>query len=317
MGKAFKLTIAIPTYNRAELILKSVKKILSSKCDKIELLVSDNNSEDHTEQVLSKIKDSRFRYIRNSTNLGFTRNLVQSVREASSDFVLMMSDEDECNISMVEDIVNGKILKSDVGIIFSSIQREADKSYYYQYYDSCFKGYKAKYKTSFCHSYMSGLIINKGGIDYEFLYKWMDKKHPLLYPHEVMILLLLEKDFTVVFLKDTICLQSEPSKSFILDENKYYHYKQRVKTYQQYIDIIDDLNIGFVSKMIYYLKLAGIASFIYSSTITWANKKAERPIYRKELFKISLVFGVLTVGQVIIMKMKRSVKRLVIKSSFG
>ena len=52
-------TIAIPTFNRAEWLGRSVGSALAQTHDSFEVLVSDNGSDDETPQVLAEISDPR------------------------------------------------------------------------------------------------------------------------------------------------------------------------------------------------------------------------------------------------------------------
>ncbi|RZK38834.1 MAG: glycosyltransferase, partial [Hymenobacter sp.] len=51
----FLLSIAIPTYNRADLLSKTLESVyqqISSVADRVEVIVSNNASTDHTQQVV-------------------------------------------------------------------------------------------------------------------------------------------------------------------------------------------------------------------------------------------------------------------------
>lgn len=92
------LTIGIPTYNRANQLDKAIKVIfeeLSSLKHKVELLVSDNNSIDNTFKVVDKWREKLdINYSKNETNLGFDSNVDLVVKKASSNYVLILSDDD-------------------------------------------------------------------------------------------------------------------------------------------------------------------------------------------------------------------------------
>ena len=50
------LTIAIPTYNRAIFLERSLKSIISQACPNIEIIVSDNASTDNTAKIVENIE---------------------------------------------------------------------------------------------------------------------------------------------------------------------------------------------------------------------------------------------------------------------
>ena len=52
-----KYSILIPTYNKAEYLQYSIKSVLNSDYQDFELIVSNDFSDDNTENLLSDIKD--------------------------------------------------------------------------------------------------------------------------------------------------------------------------------------------------------------------------------------------------------------------
>ena len=59
-----KFSIIIPTYNRADLIGKTIKSILNQTYTDFEIIVVDDGSTDDTEQVVLSIKDDKIKYFK-------------------------------------------------------------------------------------------------------------------------------------------------------------------------------------------------------------------------------------------------------------
>ena len=55
-------SVIIPTYNRAELIAKTVSSVLSQKNSDLEIIVIDDGGTDNTAEVISSIADPRIKY---------------------------------------------------------------------------------------------------------------------------------------------------------------------------------------------------------------------------------------------------------------
>ncbi len=91
-----KVSIIIPTYNRAYIIEKSLEYVLNQDYQDLEIIISDNCSTDNTYDVVAKyLKDERVRYFKNSENLGLVGNYNISLKEyASGDFVMFVPDDD-------------------------------------------------------------------------------------------------------------------------------------------------------------------------------------------------------------------------------
>lgn len=92
------LTIAIPTYNRErsldQLLTELVTQIGGDP--RVELLVSDNASPEGTSDVVQRHRERgvAIRSIRNETNLGADRNILQCFLEAAGKYVWIFSDDD-------------------------------------------------------------------------------------------------------------------------------------------------------------------------------------------------------------------------------
>lgn len=95
------LTLCIPTFNRAPFL-----DILLSKIEKqtgefvnirfLELIVSDNCSNDNTSQIVHKYlnKGLAITYIRNDSNLGMDGNFVQCFKKATGKYIWLLGDDD-------------------------------------------------------------------------------------------------------------------------------------------------------------------------------------------------------------------------------
>ena len=94
------LTIAIPTYNRASYLKETLDQlsleILSYHLNDIEILVSDNDSQDNTQQVVADASRPEFEilYLKNLSNIGPDANIAQCFNAAKGHYVLILGDDD-------------------------------------------------------------------------------------------------------------------------------------------------------------------------------------------------------------------------------
>ena len=105
-----KIKIIIPTYNRFEKLCKLINKIQYISNYVSELVIIDNCSDDATQKIPSiKWSGLTIVYKRNNFNAGLKGNLVKSYEEAitnvQSNYVWIMSDDDELDIDIFHDIV--------------------------------------------------------------------------------------------------------------------------------------------------------------------------------------------------------------------
>jgi len=91
-----RVSIVIPTFNRRALLEEAVRSALAQRFTDLEVVVSDNASEDGTEAAVRPLlADPRLRYHRNPVNLGMVGNWRRAVLElARGEWFLILSDDD-------------------------------------------------------------------------------------------------------------------------------------------------------------------------------------------------------------------------------
>ncbi|HYX13595.1 MAG TPA: glycosyltransferase family A protein [Nostoc sp.] len=89
-----KVTIAIPTYNRSNLLKTSLQSALAQDYPDFQVIVLDNASDDDTEAVVGSFADSRIVYVRNEVNIGIFGNWQRSVELNTSPYLSILSDDD-------------------------------------------------------------------------------------------------------------------------------------------------------------------------------------------------------------------------------
>ena len=103
-----KISICIPTYNRAGYLVNCLQSIVTNKSrTKIdfEVCVSDNCSTDETEGVVRRAQSSiPIKYQKNATNCGVVRNFLNVVEMAAGEFVWLIGDDDLLLPHALEDL---------------------------------------------------------------------------------------------------------------------------------------------------------------------------------------------------------------------
>lgn len=112
------VSIAIPTYNRANSYLKgAIECALTQSYQNLEILISDNCSTDNTEDVVKSFDDTRIRYVKQEINLGPNGNFNYCINEAKGDFLLLLLDDDRIDQDFVETCINATKGNFDIGLI--------------------------------------------------------------------------------------------------------------------------------------------------------------------------------------------------------
>lgn len=114
------VTIAIPTYNRADNYLNQALAHASGQSyENIEILVSDNCSTDNTEDVVCSFSDPRLKYFRQKTNLGRQGNSNFLLSQAKGDYFQMFHDDDLIDKDFIYTCMESTHYKSGPGILMT------------------------------------------------------------------------------------------------------------------------------------------------------------------------------------------------------
>ncbi|MDH6061630.1 glycosyltransferase [Chrysosporum bergii ANA360D] len=119
------LTIAIPTYNRADSLDKQLAWLAQSirGCEsECEIFVSDNCSNDHTQSVIKKwqnqLKNINFKSTKNSENIGLIRNILCCLSSAETKYVWTIGDDDNIDDGSIAYVVNKLKSHDDLSLLF-------------------------------------------------------------------------------------------------------------------------------------------------------------------------------------------------------
>ncbi len=95
MSKAPKLSIVIPTYNRADMLRQCLDSMQHAPAD-CEIVVLDNASPDSTPQLVKEFmdRDPRIRTIRHPQNLGPMANFEKALAAGTGEYLCMICDDD-------------------------------------------------------------------------------------------------------------------------------------------------------------------------------------------------------------------------------
>ncbi|QLE56101.1 glycosyltransferase family 2 protein [Nostoc sp. TCL26-01] len=119
------LTIAIPTYNRAELLdqqltwLANAVKGFEADC---EILVSDNCSTDNTQDIIQKwqqqLDNITFKSHKHPENLGVMKNIMYCLSSAETKYVWTIGDDDPVQDRAIPYVINKIKQHEDLGLLF-------------------------------------------------------------------------------------------------------------------------------------------------------------------------------------------------------
>jgi len=90
------VTIGLPVRNGERTVGKAIRSVLDQDHERLELIVSDNDSDDGTEEVCRELAraDARVRYVRRPENIGLIPNFYAVLRAAQGTYFKWIGHDD-------------------------------------------------------------------------------------------------------------------------------------------------------------------------------------------------------------------------------
>lgn len=96
------VSFCIATYKRPEFIKKTIKLILSQNYNNFEIVISEDDSEKISENVVSSFKSSKIIYHKNRKHLGMTKSYNKAISLSKGNFIVLLADDDPPTNNMIE-----------------------------------------------------------------------------------------------------------------------------------------------------------------------------------------------------------------------
>lgn len=114
-----RVSIGLPVYNGDEFLLDALHALLSQTYEDFELIISDNGSDDDTEEICRDFaaRDTRIRYLRYAENRGAYWNFNNAFRESRGEYFRWAAHDDMCEPELLERCV--KALDEDPTVVWT------------------------------------------------------------------------------------------------------------------------------------------------------------------------------------------------------
>lgn len=90
-----RVSVIIPTYNRAHLVNRAIQSVLNQTYQDFEVIVVDDCSTDNTAEVVNSIGDERVRYVPHQVNKGASASRNTGIGAAKGELVGFLDSDDE------------------------------------------------------------------------------------------------------------------------------------------------------------------------------------------------------------------------------
>jgi glycosyltransferase involved in cell wall biosynthesis len=116
-----KVSVVIPTYNRASLVGEAMRSVLAQTFPDFELIVVDDGSTDDTRSVVAGFKDSRIRYVPQD-NMGISGARNTGIRNARGRYVAFLDSDDLWLPQLLEVEVHILDHNPEAGVVYAKAQ---------------------------------------------------------------------------------------------------------------------------------------------------------------------------------------------------
>ena len=90
-----KVSIIIPTYNRADVITRALNSVLAQTETNYEVIIVDDASTDETKQIIESYLDPRIRYLRHDKNKYAAAARNTGMEKATGQYIAFLDSDDE------------------------------------------------------------------------------------------------------------------------------------------------------------------------------------------------------------------------------
>jgi glycosyltransferase involved in cell wall biosynthesis len=90
-----KVNVIIPTFNRAEFLCHAITSVLNQTFQDFEIVIIDDASRDHTQDVVTNFKDTRIKFIRHQVSQGAAEARNTGIINSNCKYIAFLDDDDE------------------------------------------------------------------------------------------------------------------------------------------------------------------------------------------------------------------------------
>lgn len=97
-----KISVCIPTYNRAHFLPFAIESVFAQTISDWELIICDDGSQDGTPELMERYADPRVRYVRHPRNVGKSNNMRSGYEVATGQYFIKFDDDDRLTPEFLE-----------------------------------------------------------------------------------------------------------------------------------------------------------------------------------------------------------------------
>ena len=115
------VSIVLPTYNRGEMLKKTISSIISQTYTNWELIIVDDASNDNTAGIVKGMDDSRICYVKNEKNCGSNYSRNRGAELANGEFLAFIDSDNEWMPEKLEKQINCFEVQGELELVFCKV----------------------------------------------------------------------------------------------------------------------------------------------------------------------------------------------------
>ncbi len=96
------VSFCITTYKRPEFLKSTIEAVLGQKYDNLEIVISEDPSDNDSENIVKKFNSKKITYVKNKKRLGMTKSYNKAIFLAKGKFITLLADDDPPTSDMME-----------------------------------------------------------------------------------------------------------------------------------------------------------------------------------------------------------------------
>ena len=116
-----RVTVVIPTYNRAHWLGGAIESVLAQSFEDFHLVVSDNASTDGTREVVARFGDARLSYVRQARNLELNEHFNTWFERVDTEYLFILPDDDRLGPNALAETVPVLDANARAGVVHGQV----------------------------------------------------------------------------------------------------------------------------------------------------------------------------------------------------
>ncbi len=194
-----KITVVIPTYNKANYISQTIDSVLNQTVTDFEIIIVDDFSSDNTEEIVKPYLAENIKYYKHNTNWGPGATFNDGIEKARAEFVTLIASDDILLPEHLDLVLKEFKSNKEVEAVFCKLKVIDENNKYIDQIQSA--PYTDKYKLLNHQFYIGNYIPAPGASFKKSLFNKIEGFNPnliLMHDYDLNVRILINSEFRIL-----------------------------------------------------------------------------------------------------------------------